>query len=104
MKLYTITMIDVRPETKMGWSSSCLAVCTSRKEAKELIETNSLDISEGATNDFACIASIESGMPYGHVNGCDFKELWYEWKGSADEGCYQPCEKPEKFRNIVFGL
>jgi len=68
------------------------------EEAKKIVENNICDIAEEGYYLF-CI--IEETVP--GIYNIPENEWWYQWNPST--GCYEPTEKPDKFKIAVgFGI
>ena len=66
-------------------------------EAIECVEKNTLDICEESYKHVVIEAMREGFYPIDEDNS----EIWFEWKGSWDEGGYERTEKPESTKCIV---
>lgn len=69
-------------------------------DAIKYVEMNAMDIYEGCYK-HVVIESMKEGfypIPQRLKNG-DQEEIWFEWKGSWDEGGYKRIEKPESTKS-----
>lgn len=64
------------------------------ESAEYALVNNIMDINECGYYPFAVIEEVEPGF-YTYPR----KELWYQW--NRDKGIYEPCEKPERFKQTV---
>ena len=65
------------------------------EDAIKYVELNSMDIYEGCYKHVVIEAMREGFYPIPeHIDG-DQEEVWFEWKGSWDDGGYKRIEKPE---------
>ena len=83
--IYIITCIEERDHHRKHtaeWHST-LEVATAA------VEHNSGGMSEGATNHWAVIESVNEGSI------CINNEWWFEWRGDYESGGYRACSKPE---------
>lgn len=58
------------------------------------VRENVMDINEGGYYFYAVIEEVLPGI-YMHPR----KELWYKW--NRDNETYEPCEKPERFKQVI---
>ena len=63
------------------------------ENAIKYVEENALDIYEGSYK-HVIIEAMKEGF-YPTTAAEDKSEIWFEWKGSWDEGGYERIEKPE---------
>lgn len=64
------------------------------EHAEEALTQNIMDINECGYYPFAVIEAVPPGF-YTYPR----EELWYKW--NRDSGVYEPCEKPERFKQVV---
>ena len=103
---YNKPLFPDRPRKDGDWNfvheKRTVAWYSDLKTAKKCITENWGDIHETGYN-YASIEETLSGL-YPFIE----KEHWYEWKGKSKkigDGKYIPCEKPERFKNVVnFGI
>ena len=90
--IYVITVIRPASPRSVGYGNT-------EAEARQIVEDNVCDISEGGYYPRAVIEAVEPGV---HVVP---DECWYyEWDGGPD-GSYKETPQPEWAKNIVcFGL
>lgn len=68
------------------------------EDAIRVVEENINDIYEGCYK-HVVIEKMSEGL-YPFPPDEDHGEIWYEWKGSWDEGGYEKIEKPESTKSI----
>ena len=62
--------------------------------AEKCLVENDMDINECGYYPFAVIEEVMPGF-----YTVPRKEMWYQW--NRDQGIYEPCEKPERFKQTV---
>lgn len=69
------------------------------EDAIKYVEMNAMDIYEGCYKHVVIEAMREGFYPIPeHIDG-DQEEVWFEWKGSWDDGGYERIEKPESTKS-----
>src|SRR3954465_11454148 len=89
-KMFTVT---THPGKLAFSGDRNVALCTTLERAKEIVETNELDIFEGDYI-YAVIEDVYADCMYG---GVDRQQWWYRWNTATTN--YLPCETPEMFQN-----
>ena len=88
--IYTITTI--RPE---AWQNHrAVGYSYTFDNAESWVKENAMDINECNYYPYVVIEPVQEGI-YMHPR----TEHWYKWNRA--EKVYEPCEKPDKFKQIV---
>lgn len=88
--IWTITVIkDLNTLRPVGWYFL-------KEDAIRAVEKNDLDINESLSYPYAVIECSGQGVY------CDsYKQIWFKWKGSEQQGSYVKLNRiPKKFKNV----
>ena len=88
--IYTITTV----RHALGAGSRSVGYAHKFEDADRWVRENALNINECGYYPFAVIEPIKQG-----IYNFDHIEHWYKYNQEKDE--YEPCEKPERFKQVV---
>ncbi|HEY4490081.1 MAG TPA: hypothetical protein VJC12_02395 [Candidatus Paceibacterota bacterium] len=98
--LYSVTTIVPgypNEESQRKGGKRTVAICTTLKRAREIIESNEGDIFETSYR-YVVIEGITADALYCYHPG---KQYWYHWKGTSEKGKYIRGRRPKEFGRII---
>ena len=91
MTLFAINLVCLSKESLVGFSiAGQPAICTTLERAKEIVKTW-----DGDKVRYICIETVLTDVVQERKRRKKgYRQWWYEWKGSRNDGKYVPTQKP----------